>query len=190
MADKLNRRGLLKKAALATGGAVLAASHEENALKAQEGAGAPKSTGPASNASFPLGKLGNLKVSRLICGGNLISGFAHSRDLIYVSDLLKKYFSDEKVHETLAICEEQGINTAILRVDEHTLRIITRYWDELGGKMQWIAQAKIPANDPHLDINRAIDAYRRGNSDSFSSNCPSVSRHNSGCTSRCWDNPR
>ena len=34
MSDKLNRRGLLKKAALVTGGAVLAASHEENALMA------------------------------------------------------------------------------------------------------------------------------------------------------------
>ena len=64
----------------------------------------------------------------------------------------------EKVHETLAVCEEQGINTAILRVNDHTIRIITKYWDELGGKMQWIAQAKIPAKDPHLDINRAVDA--------------------------------
>ena len=53
-------------------------------------------------------------MSRLICGGNLISGFAHSRDLIYVSRLLKEYFTDEKVFQTLSICEAHGINTAIL----------------------------------------------------------------------------
>ena len=38
----------------------------------------------------PMGKIGNLEVSRLICGGNLVAGFAHSRDLIYVSELLKR----------------------------------------------------------------------------------------------------
>src|SRR5690242_11108175 len=37
------------------------------------------------------GRIGKVKISRLICGGNLISGYAHSRDLIYVSDLLLHY---------------------------------------------------------------------------------------------------
>jgi len=36
-----------------------------------------------------MGKIGRLSISRLICGGNLFSGFAHSGDLVYVSSLLK-----------------------------------------------------------------------------------------------------
>jgi len=58
---------------------------------------------------MPMGRIGNLKISRMLCGGNLTSGFAHSRDLIYVSSLLRNYFTDEKIFETWEICEECGI---------------------------------------------------------------------------------
>jgi uncharacterized membrane protein YphA (DoxX/SURF4 family) len=71
----------------------------------------------------PTGKIKDITLSRLIIGGNLISGFAHSRDLIYVSSWLKKYFTDEKVIETLWLCQAAGINTAIFRCDEDTIRI-------------------------------------------------------------------
>jgi hypothetical protein len=100
--------------------------------------------------------LGKLSVSRLICGGNLISGFAHSRDLLYVSPLLKHYFTDAKVFETLALCEAHGLNTAILRVDADTLRILTQYRKERGGQIQWIAQAKVTETD-FSDLRKAID---------------------------------
>ena len=33
----------------------------------------------------PTGKIKHLEVSRIIPGGNLVAGFAHARDLIYVS---------------------------------------------------------------------------------------------------------
>ncbi len=128
---------------------------EQSLLAQQQKQPAPASPSPKTQ-SFPQGKLGKLSVSRLICGGNLISGFAHSRDLIYVSSLLKHYFSDEKVFETLALCEAQGINTAILRVDDNTIRILNTYRKERGGKIQWIAQAKIKENDM-TDIKRAVD---------------------------------
>jgi len=36
----------------------------------------------------PFSTIKDLKISRLLCGGNLISGFAHSRDLVYVSPLI------------------------------------------------------------------------------------------------------
>ena len=65
----------------------------------------------------PSGKIKGYEISRLICGGNLISGYAHSRDLIYVSHLVQSYFSDEKVLETFKLCEAVGINTMVVRVD-------------------------------------------------------------------------
>ncbi len=155
MTRNLNRRHFLQKSALASSAAAWAFRFEEKALAAQQSQTAVPSP-TQSPQSFPRGKIGKLSVSRLICGGNLISGFAHSRDLIYVSPLLKRYFTDEKVFETLAICEAQGLNTAILRLDDDTLRILKAYWKERGGKIQWIAQIKIKENDL-TDIKLAID---------------------------------
>ena len=118
-------------------------------------------------APVPCGKMGDFEISRLICGGNLISGYAHSRDLIYVSSLVQSYFTDEKVLETMRLCEACGINTIILRVDNNTLRIMKKY-RQRGGKMHWIAQIKVRDQDIKSDIDAAIDnsamsAYIQGN---------------------------
>ena len=103
----------------------------------------------------PQGKIGNVPLSRIMIGGNLISGFAHSRDLIYVSTWLKKYFTDEKVIETLWLCEACGINTAILRCDDDTIRILEKYWSR-GGKVQWLAQT-YPSGDDLSNVTKALD---------------------------------
>jgi uncharacterized membrane protein YphA (DoxX/SURF4 family) len=117
-----------------------------------------------SNVSFkeltgkvPTSKIGEMEISRIICGGNLISGYAHSRDLIYVSSLVQAYFNDEKVIETMKMCEACGINTIILRVDKNTLRIMEKY-RKRDGKMQWIAQTKFTEEDFKSDIDAAVDA--------------------------------
>ena len=117
MATTQTRRKFLWKSALASSAAAVSFRFEEQALIAQQSQIAATPAAPAPAPAFPRGKLGKLSVSRLICGGNLISGFAHSRDLLYVSPLLRHYFTDEKVLETLALCEAHGLNTAILRVD-------------------------------------------------------------------------
>lgn len=59
----------------------------------------------------PKGKIGDLELSRLIMGGNLIGVWAHARDLIYVSKLVKAYHTDEWVMMTFQLAEECGINT-------------------------------------------------------------------------------
>ena len=154
MATRLNRRRFLQGTVFASS-AGAALSFEERALLA----GAGESAEPATPADpgLPTGKIGNLSVTRLICGGNLFSGFAHSRDLIYVSTLLKQYFTDAKTMETLSLCESRGINTAILRVDDQIVRILTNYRKQTGSRIQWIAQAKLPEKDPTADIKRAVD---------------------------------
>ena len=107
------------------------------------------------------GKIGSYNISRMICGGNLISGFAHSRDLIYVSSLIQSYFDDDKVIETMRLCEACGINTIILRVDEHTLRIMKKY-RQRNGNMNWIAQVKVKDEDVRSDVDAAVDAGAMG----------------------------
>ena len=153
MSGNLNRRNFLKKTAAVSTGAALALSFEEKALLAA----ITKKPQRGSIKGLPTGRIGNVKISRMFAGGNLISGFAHSRDLIYVSSLLRKYFTDEKVMETFEICEECGINTAILRLDDHCIRILNKYWNNRGGKMQWIAQIKITSDDPTGEAKVAID---------------------------------
>ena len=136
-------------------------------------AAASVNTLPAAQKSLagnlPLRKIGNVDVSGLIVGGNPISGNAHSRDLPYVSSLMRRYFTDEKCVETLNICEGCGINTAQLRTDSHIVRILDKYWKQ-GGKMQWIAQIK-PRKPDISDImndvrmafdNGAIGGYLQG----------------------------
>jgi uncharacterized membrane protein YphA (DoxX/SURF4 family) len=103
----------------------------------------------------PVGKIKGYEISRLICGGNLISGYAHSRDLIYVSHLVQSYFSDEKVLETFKLCEAVGINTMIVRVDNNTLRVLEKY-RKRNGNMQWIAQCKVTDEDIKSDFDAAV----------------------------------
>ena len=65
---------------------------------------------------------------------------------------------EKQVFETLALCEASGINTAILRLDDDTLRILKAYWKERGGKIQWIAQIAIQESAMTDQIKQAIDA--------------------------------
>ncbi|MDA3867583.1 MAG: hypothetical protein PF489_12670 [Salinivirgaceae bacterium] len=144
---------------------------EKNLSKTDANSGATSLVGKRKDLSelkgkVPMGKIKNVEMSRLIPGGNLVSGFAHSRDLIYVSALIKNYFTDEKVIETLWLYEACGINTTVMRCDEQTIRILKKFWSR-GGKIQWLAQTYPKENDlsnVQLAIdNGAIGAFVMGN---------------------------
>lgn len=93
----------------------------------------------AQRQKMPTGKIGNLTLSRLIAGSNLISVNMHARDLPYVSGLARAYNTEDRVFMTLKKCEEQGCNAIILK--DHNFRQfnLSRYWSEWGGKMVWLA---------------------------------------------------
>lgn len=148
MAERINRRKFIKTTLAATA----ALSLEEKALLAKP-EDSSKTAEKKAGKLMSTGKIGNVQISRLICGGNLISGYAHSRDLIYVSPLLKKYFTDEKIMETWSICENNGINTCIIYGgDKRAVKLFNRYKDEYGGKMQWLSQTEPNS----LNIERAV----------------------------------
>jgi hypothetical protein len=121
----------------------------------------PSPSGPANAAParpIPTGTIGKVKISRLICGGNLISGYAHSRDLIYVSNLLKAYFTEEKIMETWDRCWDQGINTMIFGPgDKRALEIYAKY-RKRGGKIQCLAQLTPDKDNLEPAIREAVDA--------------------------------
>jgi hypothetical protein len=161
-----NRRTFLKKSAAATLAAPLMMSLEEYALQAREDSS--RAAAAAPKAIVPHGQIGPVRVSRLICGGNLISGYAHSRDLIYVSPLLKHYFTDEKVMETWSICEHHGVNTMILNPGDGRAIEVYKAYRQRGGKIQFLAQIGPDKNDLAAAVKEAkasgaVGAFLLGN---------------------------
>ncbi len=155
----MDRRKFIRKSSL-YGTAALAASMslEEKTLLAAQNRQAPSNV---SVNDLPAAKIGDVTISRLICGGNLVGGYAHSRDLVYVSELLKAYFTPEKIYETFETCEMNGVNTVVLYAGDtrhvNTFEIINTYWDDWGGRMQWLAQVKPTEDDLYSNVQKAID---------------------------------
>jgi hypothetical protein len=111
-------------------------------LKGEVPKGVIKYTGKDGNQS-------EFELSRLIMGGNLIGGWAHARDLIYVSKLVKTYHTDEKVMQTLALGEKCGINAIIS--NPQMGRIFQKYKHEFRGKIKFISDC-----GTNLDFQKGI----------------------------------
>jgi uncharacterized membrane protein YphA (DoxX/SURF4 family) len=115
------------------------------------------------NGSMPHGVIQNTSFSRLILGGNLLSGWAHSRDLIYVSQLVKAYHNKEKIFATLLLAEKCGINT--LLTNPILCTIIEEYWKRDIGKIQYISDCAgldYDENGPRpTPYNEYLDRIRR-----------------------------
>jgi uncharacterized membrane protein YphA (DoxX/SURF4 family) len=103
----------------------------------------------------PAGKIGDLEISRMIMGGNLIGGWAHARDLIYVSKLVKAYHSDLKVMQTLDLGEKCGIN--VILANPQLSLIINRYRHETNSKIKFISDCGV-GNDFIKGIKQSIVA--------------------------------
>ena len=106
---------------------------------------------------LPKGTLGNLEISRIILGCNLIGGWAHARDLIYANQLFRQYNSETKIIETLNICEQAGINTTNMVNQFYPL--LNKYIKLTGSKMMSICQVHLDEknNDPFYALKEAID---------------------------------
>lgn len=155
----LDRRKMMKNmvagsAALAAGSAFL--SHEDRILAETTTStkGSPKdieldALSGASRTHTNWAKFSDLKkpmatatikginFSRILMGGNLIGGWAHARDLMYVSDLVKAYHTRDKIIATFKMAEACGINTYL---GHHShIGIMTDYWEKADGSMHYIA---------------------------------------------------
>jgi len=156
MAALLNRRLFLGKTLGISSTIAAGLSLEEKILLAKM---EEKSRGQKAGKTIdglPRANIGNVKISRLICGGNLFDGFAHSRKLTYVSSLMKHYFTPEKIMDTLELCEQNGINTAIMLCWNPIIDVLKKYRKQRGGKIQWIAQSYDPLGQLEC-VKMAVD---------------------------------
>jgi hypothetical protein len=110
--------------------------------------------------ALPTGNIGGQQFSRLILGGNLIGGWSHSRDLAYVSALMRHYNTDAKIRETLELAEAHGItaiNTWVMQENSS----LFNHWKG-GGKMKWFAQVRLDDAGGYSQIQRASDEGAAG----------------------------
>lgn len=145
MTSEMDRRSFVKGSlaaslAMASGGAAQAAQNTQSAA-------APST--PAANEALPQGLIGEMKVSRLLLGGNLLSRYNHARDLKYVQSLCAHYLTDEKILQTLELAETHGVTTLSVHVDPNVMRLIQQHRKN-GGKMKWIMHNKVML-EPGLD---------------------------------------
>ncbi len=106
---------------------------------------------------LPKGKIGQHEISRLVLGGNLIGGWAHSRDLHYVPSLFRAYNTEKKIFETLMLAEEAGINA--INIGFPTNATMQKYKKLTGSKIKVITQVHPDREnkDYLVNINKAID---------------------------------
>lgn len=161
MSSEMNRRSFVKGSLLSSAGLALALDSR----------GAEPSNPPAPPNAAPdalaKGRIGKLEVSRLLLGGNLLTHYTHSRDLQYVYRLAAQYNTDEKIMETLALAEKNGINTVSMHNPPHPMSVLRRYRKERGGKIQWIIC-------PTAEIKPDLSDYRRMVEDLIKDGCEAI----------------
>ena len=164
MADRIDRRCFLAKGVL--GAAAVGAVHasiEEQTLKAAIQDGTAQASPPDKPktdippGSLPCGKIGKVSVSRFLMGGNLIGGWAHSRDLMYASKLFTSYNTEAKIFETLELAQACGINT--IQLDPACWGPITKYNQSRTNKIQTMVCVPLIADKAAMNeqIKRQVD---------------------------------
>jgi len=147
MASDMNRRAFVKGSVLASAGAALALGSGQT----RDAAGADKAAVPASppapQNALPKGKIRDMEISRILLGGNLLTHFTHSRDLSYVYKLAAHYNTEEKVLETMAVAEANGINALVIHTAANVMSMLKKYRKQRGGKMQWIVCPTAPVEE-------------------------------------------
>ncbi len=185
--QKVTRRNFFKTATVAGAAATALSWEEQNLLAFQQGQGAPPQGGAARQGGgsgdgeappargqqvvipdipgpVPTLKLGGVPVSRLIAGHNLVVGQAHEggSGLIYVSSLLRAYFTEAKVLETFGAYEKHGINCSGARMAANNAEWSKKYMAQ-GGKLSWLAGISNEGNIPMAVDMGSKFGYVHGN---------------------------
>lgn len=164
MTDRTDRRCFLARGVLGAAGlgAAYSSREEKTLLAAMEdgtaaagGVSSPKTDLPPG--SLATGQVGNVTISRLLIGGNLIGGWAHSRDLMYASKLFTAYNTEAKIFETLELAQACGVNT--IQLDPACWGPIHKYNQARSDKLQTLVCVPLLAEKTAMQeaIQRQVD---------------------------------
>jgi hypothetical protein len=101
---------------------------------------------------MPCGTIGERKISRLILGSNAPG--AHSRDLIYVSQLGRAYCTKERMLDMYELAESQGINTVL----QGNTGLIKEYNRTRGGNLRQIVPVTVREDYDRDSIKKTLTA--------------------------------
>jgi len=104
---------------------------------------------------MPHGIIGGQKISRLILGSNTPG--AHSRDLIYVSQLGRAHNTKARMLDMYALAESQGINTLL----QGSNSLIREYNTTRSGNLRKIQSVSVSKEDSREEIKRTLAAAMR-----------------------------
>jgi len=152
----MTRRGFVKSSLLASAALPLSL----RAQNSPDASPAAPAAGAAPGEALPRGKIGGQQFSRLMLGGNLLSGYAHSRDLAYVATLMRRYNTPVRIRETLELAERLGITTLNSWVMDSNQPLFD-HWKN-GGRMNWIAQVRLDPKGGFDQARRAMDEGAAG----------------------------
>ncbi len=144
MNEELSRRRFLKDTALLTG-AVAVMQSVDRAI-----------AGPATPASMPVIRLGQVEVSRLILGSNPFFGCAHKAGDI--GRQMQEYYSDQKIIEILEEAAALGVTAVTAPPSPDWIRVFNKYRDQGGRLTTWIAQPHGSAKKMKEEIDTCAKA--------------------------------
>lgn len=119
----------------------------------------PAAAAAPAAATLPQVPFGKILVSRLLVGGNPVSGFSHQSRAL--DEEMMDYFSAANVKKLLAQCERAGITAWQSRADRHILRLLREYRND-GGRLDWIAQTATELADFARNVRDAAAAGAAG----------------------------
>lgn len=161
MPGELNRRSFVGIGLAASAGAAIGGAVDASSAFAREKSDAPApSAPPQPGGALPKGKFGDLQMSRLILGTNHITFHMHSRDLRYVRELSKAYNTEEKILETFAVAEANGVDTFATHHDPTIIKLVKKHREQKGGKLQLIVAPQPNITDPSAfgqDVQHLVD---------------------------------
>jgi hypothetical protein len=166
MSEKQDRRAFLGKSLLGMGAAGLGAAGigSPAAFAAASEPAAARDKAPVkpktsiAPGSLACGKIGNVSLSRLFLGGNLIGFCAHGRDLLYVHHLFRHYNTEAKIFETLDLALDCGVNTIL--TDAPAWLPVLKYNQQRQRKMQMMVALGIEKEKAKMReaVRRTVDA--------------------------------
>ena len=166
MPEKISRRNFVKSTVLGTSMATVAgmgaASCYAEVPNHPWSAGMGVSDGVwnvplpplVKKGEMPTGTIAGMTISRMILGGNLFTYVAHARDLRYVSNLAARYNTPQKIHETMRLAEEYGINTVCIHAGPGVVSCLKEY-KKRGGTIQSIVCPTAPIKEDLEDFTES-----------------------------------
>ena len=104
-------------------------------------------------------KIGDVEVSRLALGGDLMAGHAHARDLIWPDVFMRRYHNGGALERTIRYAVRCGINSIF--AEREFMDAVRRSAEEVGGRMAYFVDCATAEDVAAAKAGGAAGVYLR-----------------------------